>query len=129
MIKGSRSLIALNSVHGELKRLIHAVAEETDLIVIEGHRGQEKQDQFYQQKLSKVRWPNGKHNAFPSHAVDLAPYPLDWTKREAFERLYSQVKMKADELNIPIRWGGDWDGDGDRTDQKFNDLVHYELKS
>lgn len=129
MIKGSRSVIALNSVHGELKRLIHAVAEETDLIVIEGHRGEEKQNQYYEQKLSKVQWPNGKHNTFPSRAVDVAPYPLNWTDREGFERLYVLVMKKAVELGIPIRWGGDWDGDGDRTDQTFNDLVHYELKS
>jgi len=28
---------------------------------------------------------------------------------------------------IKIRWGGDWDGDTKMNDQKFNDLVHFEL--
>lgn len=26
-----------------------------------------------------------------------------------------------------LRWGGDWDKDWDLDDQKFNDLVHFEL--
>ena len=33
----------------------------------------------------------------------------------------------ANELNIKIRWGGDWDSDSDVRDNKFNDLYHYEL--
>ena len=35
----------------------------------------------------------------------------------------------ADELDISIRWGGDWNGDGTLTDQTFNDLPHFELRS
>jgi peptidoglycan LD-endopeptidase CwlK len=30
-------------------------------------------------------------------------------------------------MGIEIRWGGDWDGDGDLSDHKFNDLPHFEL--
>ncbi|WP_232367585.1 M15 family metallopeptidase domain-containing protein [Alteromonas pelagimontana] len=26
-----------------------------------------------------------------------------------------------------VRWGGDWDMDGQTLDQKFNDLPHFEL--
>lgn len=33
----------------------------------------------------------------------------------------------ASELNIKIRWGGNWDSDGDIRDNKFNDLFHYEI--
>ena len=28
---------------------------------------------------------------------------------------------------VDIRWGGDWDGDGNNADSRFNDYPHYEL--
>ena len=34
----------------------------------------------------------------------------------------------AQDLDIPIRWGGDWDSDNNLNDQNFMDLVHFELK-
>jgi hypothetical protein len=34
----------------------------------------------------------------------------------------------AQEEGFHIRWGGDWDGDGDLTDQQFDDLFHIEVK-
>ena len=38
----------------------------------------------------------------------------------------------AKAMSIPLRWGGDWDGDtllsGRDPDQTFDDLVHFELK-
>jgi peptidoglycan L-alanyl-D-glutamate endopeptidase CwlK len=37
-------------------------------------------------------------------------------------------KLKDDgKMTHSVRFGGDWDGDKDITDQKFNDLVHFEL--
>ena len=33
----------------------------------------------------------------------------------------------ANRLEIPIRWGGDWDMDTYVKDQKFKDLPHFEL--
>ena len=33
----------------------------------------------------------------------------------------------ADELNIKIRWGLDWNSNGDIRDNKFNDQYHFEL--
>ena len=34
----------------------------------------------------------------------------------------------ADELGTPLRWGGNWDGDGVIiSDQNFIDLPHFEL--
>jgi len=29
---------------------------------------------------------------------------------------------------MKIRWGGDWDMDTQTKDNKFDDLVHFELK-
>jgi hypothetical protein len=49
---------------------------------------------------------------------------------QALARFYylgAFVKQEADRLNIPLRWGGDWDNDHDLFDQTFYDLVHFEL--
>jgi peptidoglycan L-alanyl-D-glutamate endopeptidase CwlK len=48
--------------------------------------------------------------------VDVAPYPIDW---EDYEKFYW--------FGGYIRWGGDWDGDGDFKDQTLVDLVHWEI--
>ena len=37
------------------------------------------------------------------------------------------IQATADKLGIKIRWGGDWDSDGDLDDQTFMDLGHFEL--
>jgi hypothetical protein len=34
----------------------------------------------------------------------------------------------AEELGIPIRWGGDWNGNRQVDDQSFDDLPHFERK-
>jgi hypothetical protein len=28
---------------------------------------------------------------------------------------------------VRVRWGGDWDGDFETKDNKFDDLVHFEI--
>jgi peptidoglycan L-alanyl-D-glutamate endopeptidase CwlK len=33
----------------------------------------------------------------------------------------------ATELGIDLRWGGNWDKDGDIRDNKFNDMYHFEI--
>jgi peptidoglycan L-alanyl-D-glutamate endopeptidase CwlK len=33
----------------------------------------------------------------------------------------------ASELNIKLRWGLDWNGNGDIRDNKFNDMYHFEI--
>jgi len=32
-------------------------------------------------------------------------------------------------MNVSVRWGGDWDSDGEIADNSFDDLVHVELRS
>jgi peptidoglycan L-alanyl-D-glutamate endopeptidase CwlK len=129
MIKGSQSLLRLDQLHPDLKRVIQRTAQSRDLIIIEGHRGEKRQNELFYQGKSKLKWPDGKHNAFPSDAVDIAPYPLDWNDTASFHKLAVDVLKAAVLEGVPIRWGGDWDGDGDTKDQKFNDLVHFERKT
>lgn len=132
---GSRSKHRLRTAHPLLQKLCERVVETYDCTVLEGHRGERKQMRYYTMRpqRSKTPWPQSKHNSFPSNAVDLAPYDagapggVDWENTKVFYHFAGYVQRCAEELGIPLRWGGDWDQDYDLDDQKFMDLVHFEL--
>ncbi len=126
---GTRSKKNLAEAHIDLQRLFNEVIKEIDCTVIEGHRPKAEQDRAYRAGNSKLRWPRSKHNKKPSFAVDVVPYPIDWRDTKRFYEFGKIVIRIAREMNIKIRWGGDWDGDGDYKDQSFNDLVHFEIKT
>lgn len=131
------SFSKLSTCHLELQALFYEVIKYYDCTVIEGYRDQEKQEEAFRNKKTYFHFPDGKHNKTPSIAVDVAPYPVDFSEKfknlarfylfagyvlATAEQLKSQGKMTRS-----IRWGGDWNGDKDMSDQTFNDLVHFEL--
>jgi peptidoglycan L-alanyl-D-glutamate endopeptidase CwlK len=95
--------------------------------VIEGHRGEERQNFLFDSEQSKVRYPSGKHNAVVSLAADVVPYPVDWEDGERFALFAGYVKGIAEMMGLKIRWGGDWNGDFYTKDTKFFDAPHFEL--
>jgi peptidoglycan L-alanyl-D-glutamate endopeptidase CwlK len=123
-----RSYERLKTCHPDLIRLFETVVRGFDCTVLEGHRGEQAQNDAYDKGYSKLRYPDSKHNKTPSLAVDVAPYPVDWNDRERFYFFAGYVKGVAEELDITIRWGGDWDSDTHVHDQTFFDLPHFELK-
>lgn len=123
----TKSKKELMSAHPELQRLFKEVIKGYDCTVIQGHRGEEEQNEYFRTGKSRVQFPHGKHNSVPSKAVDVGPYPIDWNDEYSFYHFGGYVKGVADQLGINIRWGGDWDGDEDLHDQNFMDLVHFEL--
>ena len=125
---GRTSKKRLKTCDERLQSLFNEVVKVFDCSILVGHRGEEDQNKVYKEGNSQVKWPKGKHNKKPSSAVDVAPYPIDWEDRERFSYFAGFVKGVAWRLNIPIRWGGDWDGDNDLSDNNFDDLVHFELK-
>lgn len=44
-----------------------------------------------------------------------------------FYAIAARMKETAEEIGVDIRWGGDWDSDGDILDHSFVDLPHIEL--
>ena len=125
---GKTSKKRLKTCDEKLQSLFNEVVKVFDCSILVGHRGEEDQNKAYKEGNSQVKWPKGKHNKKPSSAVDVAPYPIDWEDRERFSYFAGFVKGVAWRLNIPIRWGGDWDGDTELSDNNFDDLVHFELK-
>jgi len=115
-----------------------------DCAVLEGFRPEDRQNEYFSTGRSKVQWPASKHNSSPSLAIDLAPYfasrggvvwpnkaerPRDYVKDLGqFYYFAGIVIATARNHDIELRWGGDWDRDHDLRDQRFDDLVHFELR-
>ncbi len=122
----------LESCHTLLQRLFNEVVKVMDCTILEGRRGEARQNELHASGASKVFYPNSKHNKLPlSHAVDVAPYISGKPSFERFQCYHfaGYVLSVAEHLGIAgrIRWGGDWDCDHDVNDQDFRDLLHYEI--
>jgi len=118
----------LASCHPDLQRLFNEVIKHHDCKVLEGHRNKEAQNRAFAEGKSKLKWPNGNHNKYPSMAVDVAPYPVDWNDPTRFYYFAGFVFGIASQMGIKLRWGGDWDGDLNFKNQTFFDLPHFELE-
>ena len=116
---GSRSLQRLEGVHPDLVDVVTRAIELTtiDFTVTEGLRTRERQAQLVAAGASKTM--NSRH--ITGHAVDLAALldgeiRWDWP---LYRRIADAMKEAAQELGVPIEWGGDW-----RT---FKDGPHFQL--
>jgi len=123
-----------------------------DFSIVEGKRSVETQREYYRQGLTRTM--NSKH-VYPqqtkSLAVDVVPFVdgkqlwvqkpqgltgLMWSVVRRYTKRWAQmaflagwIMAKADELGVPLRWGGDWDGDFDFSDNDFDDIWHFELRN
>ena len=118
----------LNTCDEDLIALFKEVVKYFDCSVLEDHRGEEKQNKYFNEGKSKLKYPKGRHNKKPSNAVDVVPYPVDWNDREQMTYFAGFVKGVAYKMGIPIRWGGDWNNNNDLKDNNFDDLPHFELR-
>lgn len=126
---GKSSLDRLSQAHPDLQRLCHAAIEIIDFAVVCSYRGQAEQEKAVADGASTKHFPTSKHNRLPSLAVDLCPYRggMQWRDNEAFYYMAGIIKGLAASMDIAIRWGGDWDSDGDLHDQQLYDLPHIEV--
>lgn len=114
---GTRSNQSLSGVHVDLVAVVKRAIEitEVDFSVIEGIRHIERQRQLV--KEGKSTTLNSRH--LTGHAVDMVPYPVDWEDLGRFELMAEAMKSASKELEVPIKWGGDW--------KNFYDAPHFEL--
>lgn len=122
----TKSLARLETCHPSLQRVAKMAIVRYDFVVLCGHRSKAEQEDAYERGMSKLRWPASKHNQAPSLAMDLAPYPIDWRDLKAFNDLARIILEEAAKIDVKLRWGGDWNGNG-RQDEKFIDMPHFEL--
>lgn len=115
----------LSECDEKLQRIGYVVIKIIDVSCVEGFRNKKNQNKAYKEKLSKLKWDKSEHNKKPSKAFHLLPYPGGWeATREEFVYMAGIVLGVAIALEIPIRWGGDWNSDDILDDW---DLAHFEL--
>ena len=118
-VLSKKSLDRLTGVHPDLVRVVKRALEITtvDFAVLEGVRSKSRQEQLVKAGASQTM--NSRH--LTGHAVDLGAYVSgsvrwDWP---LYYKIADAVKQAADELGVPIEWGGDW--------RKFKDGPHFQL--
>jgi len=125
---GKRSKEKLATCNQKLQEVFNEVIKHVDCSVLEGHRSQERQDKLFEEGKTKVKYPDGRHNAIISNAVDVTPYPVNWDDRERQTLFAGFVLGIAKSMGIKLRWGGDWDMDFEVQDNKFDDFPHFEIR-
>jgi len=120
---GKRSLENLKGVKPELRNVLNELIKIMDVTVIEGLRTEERQELLFAQ--GKTKTLKSKH--LFGCAVDISPYPVNLTDRERFYYMGGMLRGIAHQMGVEIRYGGDWDSDGETADNSFDDLVHVEL--
>ena len=121
---GKRSKQRLRGVDTRLVNVLNELIKIMDVTIIEGLRSKQRQEILLKEGKTKTKF--SKH--IEGKAVDLAPYPIDWEDRDRFHYMGGMIRGIAKQLNINVRWGGDWDSDGETRDNRFDDLVHVEIR-
>ena len=124
---GERSSENLRSLDPKLQALCNEVIKVMDFSIIEGHRSVQRQEALYKEGKSQLDGITrmGKHNYYPSRAVDVLPYEQGHNSFDSsdkselmFWRLLWEFKRASKRLNIPIELGAFW---------SFKDMPHIEL--
>jgi len=115
-----KSISKLNQLDNRLKQICIEAIKVSDFSILCGFRGEKEQTEAYKSGKSKARWGESKHNMIPSMAVDVAPYPIDWSDIKRFEDLAKIFFEIAKKNNIELIWGGNF--------LSFKDYPHFELK-
>lgn len=127
------SSLKLSTCHQDLQRLFYEVIKHIDCSILEGHRGEEEQNKAFDQGFSKLKYPNGNHNAMPSNAVDVMEDPIDYHNEKRIYWFAGYVQSVAQQLKEQgkmthsIRWGGNWENTSTMDSEKFFDGAHFEL--
>ena len=132
---GQKSLDRLGTVHPDLQKVLNEAIHHFDFTVIYGIRTKEEQFELFKigRSFENGQWivtgktvtnldgknKLSKHNHSPSLAVDVAPWPIDWSDIKRFKEMAKVIKKAADDCKIKIVWGGDW--------KTFKDFPHFEL--
>jgi len=114
-----KSLDRLATCDERLQRICNELIKETDFTVLCGWRSKIEQDAAFASGASDLKYPESKHNKFPSLAVDIAPYPIDWNNHVAFKELSVKFLKISSKMGIKVTWGGSW---------RKRDMPHYQLE-
>lgn len=121
-----QSQMKLNQCCDEIKSVINELLHYMDVSILEGERTKADQEKYYQQGTSKAKFGQSAHNFHPSLAIDIIPYPVpklpngEWDNNShVWNDMAMLVKEIANELHVPITWGGDF--------KSIVDKPHFEI--
>jgi peptidoglycan L-alanyl-D-glutamate endopeptidase CwlK len=126
---GRRSMGNLEGVHPLLVDWALELVTIIDNSVIDGVRDMTQQRLYVSMGVSQTM--NSLHLIQPdgySHAVDLAPYPIDWSDHRRFYIMGGIGLGLASKMDLPIVWGGRFNPDDDRFKMpSLNDIGHFQI--
>lgn len=110
---GIESQDKLREAHPELQTLMRLVEKGVDegdlayagikdITILCTFRDEKEQNKAVADGASKTPWPRSKHNRFPSDAVDVVPYPVDWSNVRAMEILHAYIAGVAHAIGIDL---------------------------
>ena len=141
---GRKSLSKLKTCHSDLRVIAHEAINDYDFTFIFGYRTPAFQFGLFKKGRKKINgvWKivdkkkvvthkdgyvkKSRHNSFPSTAMDLGPWPLDWEDKEEFSFLAGHIMSVANRLFYEGRiknklfWGARW--------RSFKDYPHFQLR-
>lgn len=100
-----------------LQKLFNEVIKHRDCTILEGHRSYTRQKELYDTGKSKTM--ESRHLGFPSGAVDVMPYPIDWEDIQGQKEFALFVYETAMDLGIIAHWGGMFNN--------FYDAPHWQV--
>lgn len=118
-VLSSRSEVKLVMVHPHLVKVVRRAIQvtEVDFVVIEGMRTFARQKELC--ALGKSQTLNSRH--MHGLAVDVAAFvdrKISW-EMKYYRQIAAAFAKAADELKIPVEWGGNW--------KTFKDGPHFQL--
>ncbi len=123
-----------STCHPDLQILVDTIIKYMDISVYDGARGEAKQNAYYKDGTSRVKYPNSMHNSIPSMAIDIAPYPINDKNEIRFAYLGGLIKMATEllyeqgKITHKTRWGGAWKDELADQDKELSwDPYHIEL--
>ena len=128
---GKTSREKLETCDERLQEIFNEVVKTYDCTVTCGHRNKKDQNKAYDEGHSKVKYPAGRHNSYPSRAVDVYPYPINFKNFERMSQFAGFVIGIAKSMGYTLIWGRDWDSNwflNDKNKTKFKDYPHFEIK-
>lgn len=130
-----RSLKRLEGVEEDLAKVVRLAIMRTPVDFgvawLGGMRTPEEQNQLYKDGYSKCDGYEKLSKHQFGEAVDLQVFVGgSAVQNERMQCIVAGVMFAcATELGVTLRWGLDWDQDGDIRDNVFNDIYHFELMS
>ena len=130
----------LNTCHGDIRLILSEALKvsRVDFGIAEGHRSTDRQQQLYKEGKSQKDGIKrlSRHNENPSMAVDIYGWVNGKSCYDQRTLCYlagtimavAGMLLNQGRITNELTWGGNWNNDGEIiTDQKFQDLVHFEI--